>query len=391
MVLNYTEYPFTVNTTKLCVVHRQRHYLSSNNIIFKAMLLNTPKTPNTPRTGFLSKAITFQSAMLALIATILLVIALKEGQVIFMPILIALFLSFILRPIVVGLEAIKVPTLIASLFSLAMVFGIFFLLGSILSVSFNSLYERVPFYVMRLREIALDSAGWLQIRGIDIDTQTLSSLFDSNTIAGYLGSWFMSVINGIKYGFIVFFTTLFIQLETSRFHDKVLQAFGNESPFRSYFKNIGLDIQRYLLFKTLISLGTGVCIYAFLKIMNVDFALLWGFLTFVLNFIPSVGSMVAGLPPILIAMVQFDNPLRYGAIVGLGCLAIQVFFGNYLDPRLMGENLNVSPLIIFISLIFWGWIWGPIGMLMAVPLIVCVKLAFGYFDKTKPFSTLMEK
>jgi len=330
------------------------------------------------------------TVFLALLAAIAVVTVLKVGQSIFLPITISIFLSFALRPLVHALQRWKIPITLASLISLAVVFAFLTLLGSLLSMSLASLNERLPFYLEKLRELTVQGIAWLEDWGIYVNRNEILKQINPNTVASLIGQSFLSMFNAVKYGFIVFFVTLFALIESGRLKNKVFSIYGEGSPFQKYFAEIGQDIQRYLFFKSLISLSTGILIWLFLKILGVDFPLVWGFLAFLLNFIPSIGSIVAGIPPLLLTLVQYEHPLSYFIAVLLGILTIQVTFGNFLEPRVMGRSLNMSALVIFISLVFWGWIWGPIGMLLAVPLTVSTKLAFGVFPRTQHLSKLME-
>lgn len=325
-----------------------------------------------------------------IISVILTMAALKSAQLLFMSFTISLFLSFILRPLITLLEKIKIPTVLASLISLGSLFVLIYLIAGIIAVSFRSFSELIPFYTGKLTTYILDFTSKLDEVGIKTDVAYLLKQINPNTVASFVGKSLMSVVNVLTYSVIVFFTTLFMILETRTFQDKALVAFKGKFKVNDYFKNIGKDIQRYLVFKTLISLATGSLIYIALSIVGLDFALLWAFLAFLLNFIPSVGSIVAALPPILLALVQFDSPLKYAAIVGFIFLAVNILIGNYLDPKIMGDSFNISPLLIFMSLIFLGWLWGPIGMLLAVPLMVCLRLALYSFPKTHYIAILMQ-
>lgn len=330
------------------------------------------------------------TVFLALLATIAFVTVLKVGQPIFLPITISIFLSFALRPLVRVLQRWKIPITLASILSLALVFLVLSLLGSLLSMSLVSLNERLPFYLGKLRELTAQGLAWLENWGIYVNRSEILKQINPNTVASLIGQSFLSMFNVVKYGFIVFFVTLFALIETGRLKNKIFNIYGENSPFQKYFAVIGQDIQRYLFFKSLISLSTGVLIWLFLKVLGVDFPLVWGFVAFLLNFIPSIGSIVAGIPPLLLTLVQYEHPVSYFIAVLLGILAIQITFGNFLEPRIMGRSLNMSALVIFISLVFWGWIWGPIGMLLAVPLTVSTKLALSVFPRTQHLSKLME-
>ena len=132
-------------------------------------------------------------------------------------------------------------------------------------------------------------------------------------------------------------------------------------------------MQNYLAIKTLVSLATGVTAGVLVWALGLDFPLLWGLLAFIFNYIPNLGSVLAGVPPVLLAILQL-GPGRAVA-VALGYLVINTVFGNFIEPTLMGRRLGLSTLVVFLSLVFWGWVWGPVGMLLAVPLTMVIKIA----------------
>ena len=155
----------------------------------------------------------------------------------------------------------------------------------------------------------------------------------------------------------------------------------------SRFQEIFQNINKYIAIKTWISLGTGLLVYILLLIIGVDYAILWAVLAFVLNFIPTIGSIIALIPPALLTIVQ----LGFGeaGIVLVGYLIINTIMGNILEPRFMGKGLGLSTLVVFLSLIFWGWILGPIGMLLSVPLTITIKIALDSSDETRWLSVML--
>ena len=140
--------------------------------------------------------------------------------------------------------------------------------------------------------------------------------------------------------------------------------------------------------KTGTSLGTGIIATIWLTIIGVDYTLLWGFLTFLFNNVPTIGSIIAAVPPTLLALIQLGF---FSAVITLiGYVLINLTIGSFLEPRLMGKGLGISTLVVFLSLIFWGWVFGPIGMVLSVPLTMTIKIALSNFEKTEWVSTLMD-
>ena len=153
-------------------------------------------------------------------------------------------------------------------------------------------------------------------------------------------------------------------------------------------KTVDSQVRQYLVTKTLISLGTGILTWLVLLILGVDFPLVFGFIASVLNYIPNIGSTIAVLFPFALSLLQFESlGVPLGVILGLG--GTQMVMGNVVEPRIMGYRLNLSPLLILVSLIFWGWLWGMWGMILAVPMMAAIKIVMENLDPVKPIAALM--
>ena len=160
-------------------------------------------------------------------------------------------------------------------------------------------------------------------------------------------------------------------------------AFGNRLQNVERFGIMVKQVQRYLAIKTLISVATGICVGLWVSLLGLGFPLLWGLVAAIFNYIPNLGSILAAIPPVLFAIVQFGP--GHAAVVAIGYLVINVVFANFLEPYLMGRRLGLSTLVVFLSLVFWGWVWGPVGMLLSVPLTVIIKIAL---ENTEDFRWL---
>ncbi len=329
------------------------------------------------------------SIYLGIIAFFFIFAFLKVAQTITLPLVLSILLAFLLRPVIHFLREKKVPPVLSSILSLSIVFVVIAIFGSMLIVPVNDFIGKIPFYSGRLTTIVSSFAEPLTALGISPDLSSLLGQIDSKAVASLFGQGMASIITFFKYGILVFFLTLFLLIESERLSEKAITAFGSNSRIPESISNISSQIQQYLFYKTLISLATGIIVYIFLSIIGVHFAIVWALLAFLLNFIPSVGSIVASAPPILLALVQFESPIKWALITILGLLAIQLTIG-YLDPQIMGESLNISTFIVFFSMVFWGWIWGPIGMLLGVPLTVCAKVILLQNPNTRKIALLLE-
>ena len=187
-----------------------------------------------------------------------------------------------------------------------------------------------------------------------------------------LGGTVRGVASALSYVLLVVLTMIFMLFEALNFPAKLEAALGPHSQLLRYVDAIGAQIVRYLEMKTLISVLTGVLLGGWTALLGVPFPLLWGLLAFALNFIPNIGSILAAISPVLLALILHGGG-RAG-LVAVGYLAVNIGIGNLLEPRLMGRRVGLSTLVVFLSLILWGWVWGAAGMLLSVPLTMVVKI-----------------
>ncbi|KAA3633952.1 MAG: AI-2E family transporter [Bacteroidetes bacterium] len=206
-----------------------------------------------------------------------------------------------------------------------------------------------------------------------------------------LGSIFSSLSSIIGNAFMILIYTLFIVLEETKFRDKLKMLFPEEDKYERFnelLDKIEDSISQYLGLKTVVSIITGVLSYIALLIIGVDSPAFWAFLIFVLNFIPTVGSLVATVFPAIFSLLQFGTvtpAILVLVIVG----AIQIVVGNIIEPRLMGTSMNISPLVTIISLSVWGVIWGVVGMVLSVPITVVMIIIFSQFEPTRRIAILL--
>ena len=200
-----------------------------------------------------------------------------------------------------------------------------------------------------------------------------------------------SVVSLARNLVLVTVVLFFLLLGKPYFRYKMLMIFNRHDAeqVRQMEKNISSDISRYLLVQFLISAVTGILVWLSLSLLEIDFAATWGMLAFFLNFIPTLGSIIASIPPILVAMVQYYPVLSKPILVLITLLAIQQIMGNFLTPKVLGDRLDLSPVTILVSLLFFGWMWGIVGALMATPLAVILKLLCAQIEMLRPLSIMM--
>jgi len=187
--------------------------------------------------------------------------------------------------------------------------------------------------------------------------------------------------------FLIIFTVIFLLLEATSLPGKLQLVLTSSRGDPDYFKRFTSGVQRYLGIKTIASLVTGVAAAALTAAFGLDFPLLWGLLAFSFNYVPSIGSLIAAIPPVVLALVQID--FFQAAMIGLGYFVINITIGGVIEPRVVGRGLGLSTLVVFLSLVFWGWVFGPVGMLLSVPLTMTVKIALESSNRTAPIAILL--
>ena len=312
-------------------------------------------------------------------ACLVVVIAgLRAAATVVLPFLVAVFLAVVSVPLMRWLERHKVPQPLAVLGTVLSAVGVIILLGLVVGQTVSAFTAAAPGYQARLQDlmdsvvVLLDDVGVPaeEIRALDL---LPPGLFDM--VGGVVGA----IASFASNTFLVLLTAVFIMMEAAGFGAKLRAAFGQDANF-GQFEQMTQQVQKYLVIKTAISAGTGLVVGLWVAALGLDFALLWGLVAFILNFIPNLGSIIAAVPAVLLALVQF-GPARAG-VIALGYVVINLIFGNFVEPLLMGRRLGLSTLVVFVSLVFWGWVWGPIGMLFSVPLTMVVKIAL---ENTKDF------
>jgi predicted PurR-regulated permease PerM len=311
------------------------------------------------------------SALITFAAAIVVVAGLRAAADLLLPLLVALFLAMISLPLMHGLQRLKSPGGVAAALAvvteLAALAGVVALVGG----SIRGFTEAAPRYQARLEVLYGRALDGLTGLGLQFDEPTLRGLLDPGLAFEMVGGALRGVAGVLSRTLIVVLIVLFMLLEAAGFPEKLEAAFGPRSA-KARYDRIRDDVLKYLGIKTLISLVTGTLVGLAMAIVGIDFPVLWGVLAFLLNYVPNLGSILAAIPPVLLALVQFG--IGRAIAVAAVFAAINVLLGNLLEPRLMGRRLGLSTLVVFLSLIFWGWVWGPVGMLLSVPLTMIVKI-----------------
>ena len=322
------------------------------------------------------------SAIMISAAIVIVVYGMQMAKVILVPFLIAVFLALITVRPMLWLQQKRVPSILAALAIVSMIMLILAIVGTILGTSIGDFTAAIPAYQARLDTIVDGAIKFVaeNVKG-DASIESLGDMVDPGWAMGLAATILNSLKDVLTNTFLIIFTMIFILLEASSGQTKFAAAFGGsesslEGP-RLFLQNLG----RYLGIKTVVSIATGFCAGLLTWSLGVDFPLLWAMLAFLLNYIPTIGSIIAAVPAVLLALVQL-GPGEAGA-TAIGFAAINVVFGNLVEPRLMGYGVGISPLIVFVGLVFWGWVFGPVGMLLSVPLTMTLKLALESDERTR--------
>jgi len=317
-----------------------------------------------------------------LAAIVVVIYGMQMASVVLVPFLIAVFLALITVRPMLWLQKKRVPAILAALIIVTVIMLVLAMVGMILGTSIADFTAALPGYQARLDRIVDGFLNFLaKYFRDDQSIESLGDMVDPGWAMGLAATILNSLKDVLTNTFLIFFTMIFILLEASSVQIKVEAAFGRtenslDRP-RVFLQNIG----RYLGIKTIVSFATGICAGVLTWSIGVDFPLLWAMLAFLLNYVPTIGSIIAAVPAVLLALVQL-GPGEAGA-TALGFAGINVIFGNLLEPRLMGYGVGISPMIVFIGLVFWGWVFGPVGMLLSVPLTMTLKLALESDERTR--------
>lgn len=289
----------------------------------------------------------------------------------------------------IGYKKFKIPWFLAMIFSLATYIVIFWVIGKMMNSNIQEVIALLPKYQERLSSLYIQGLNYFQIP----PTIDAYSVFQKIDIATQFTNVVSSITSIFSNAGLIFFYVMFILLEYRFFSEKIQLMFKTPQKRTTAIELIDRikgDIKSYFLIKTIVSFTTASIAYLFMVLFWLDFALFWAMIIFFLNFIPNVWSIIAYSFPVILSLIQFDN--FYTTFVLLGIfIGIEVLMGNIIEPKFMGNKLNLSPLVILIALGFWGSIWGIVGMLLSVPLMVIINIILSKFETTRPIAVLLSE
>jgi len=262
-----------------------------------------------------------------------------------------------------------------------------FLFAAVYMRLINAFSRALPGYETRLSEITVGIVSWLQNLGLEVSRETLNDYFDPGKILKMAMNTLTKIQGLLTNAFLILLTVIFIMLEVSAFPQKLQAALKDPEQSLGRFRQFTASVNRYPALKSLFSFVTGLLIWIWLSILGGDFPLLWGLLAFLFNYVPNIGSIIAAIPAVLLALIQYG--MGSALLTCLGYAVVNVLIGSIIEPRVMGRGLGLSTLVVFLSLVFWGWVLGPVGMLLSVLLTMIVKIALESNEETHWLAILL--
>lgn len=308
---------------------------------------------------------------LSIITVIVVLSVIKALQNIFLPLMIAFFIVLLFQPVNRFLVKNKIPKSVTIFFDLIILIILFAGIINLLFASFTEFAERLPEYKIKLDKILQIYAGHLGIKNF-----TLTKFLEENiNFSGLFRGIFSSTVSMLSTTILVLFFFIFLSSGIEKFTETIIKYFSKKGDDRlqNRIKNIPQQIQKYIVTKTFISLLTAILVGIILFLFEVDFWLIWVTLTFLLNFIPNFGSIIATILPTAMVLVQFDSAGKALLFLVISSV-VQNVVGNFLEPKILGEKLGLNPIVILLSLLIWGYVWGIAGMFLAVPFTAVIKI-----------------
>jgi predicted PurR-regulated permease PerM len=326
--------------------------------------------------------------ILLMIACIFIVLAgLKTATNLLVPFLLSIFIAIVCNPLIEKASQFKIPRFISVIFVIVIFVSIALSLAGLVSKSLNQLMILIPEYRIQLVEQFTWLTAQLAQYKIIISTELLFEYFDPAAAMG-LAATMLSGLGGVMANlFLIILTVIFMLFEAPSLPSKLHIALDDPDRRMKQIDQFLTSVNHYIAIKTVVSIATGLTVSLMLWAFGLDFFLLWGVLAFLLNYIPNIGSIIAAVPAMSLAVLQLG--IAPAGFIGLGYLIINTVMGNVVEPRYLGRGLGLSTLVIFLSLIFWGWLLGTVGMLLSVPLTMIIKIGLESSKEGRWFAILL--
>jgi AI-2 transport protein TqsA len=326
------------------------------------------------------------SFLIGAAAFVVVIAGMQAAAPLLVPFLLAAFVAIICLPPMHWLIARRVPAGLAVLLITLGLILISVLVGVFLGTSIADFSHNLPTYQTNLQHQTGALLDWLGRRGLTLNSQLLRDSLNPAVAMGLAGKMVAGLGNALANTFLIVLTVILLLIEGAALPHK-WRLMGRHAPSTASFGRFVESVNAYLAIKGWVSLATGVVIAIWLAVLGVDYPVLWGLVAFLFNFVPNIGSIIAAVPALLLALVQLGPGSALAAAAGY--LVVNIVMGNVIEPRFMGKGVGLSTLVVFLSLVFWGWVLGPVGMLLSVPLTMIVKLACESNPETRWIAVLL--
>ncbi|GLR72791.1 AI-2E family transporter [Agaribacter marinus] len=325
--------------------------------------------------------------LIVMAALVIVLAGIKAASVIVVPFLLSAFIAIAVSPLINWSARYKVPRWLSVTLVILLIVVIGFMLAGLITQSLAEFRQNMPIY----REQLSGEFAWiiekLTVANIELDQGLIVSYLDPGMAMTMASNFITGMGTVLSNVFLILLTVIFMLFEAESMPKRVHIAMADPEMQLTHIDRFLASVNQYLVIKMLVSLGTGVFIGVWLYMLGVDHFMLWSVLAFMLNFIPNIGSIIAAIPAVLMAFVEFG--FAKAGLAGLGFIIVNTVMGNVIEPRFMGKGLGLSTLVVFLSLIFWGWLLGTVGMLLSVPLTMVVKIALESREESRWLAVLL--
>ena len=323
--------------------------------------------------------------LLGFAATIIVIAGLRAASNLLIPVVVAGLLALVSFPLVTWLRARSVPTVGAVLLTVLLVVAVIAGPAAIVTAAATRFGANVPQYRAALTDMSASTFEWLAEQGL----LPAAPLVDPGAILDWMTFAVTGLATLLSNLFLILLIMAFILLEAAELRPKLRAAFGMSDREIGRLSGSSQQVYDFVWLKTIVSVATGLLAGVWVAVLGIDFAVLWGLLAFLLNYIPNFGSLIAAIPPVLLGLIQYGP--GSAVLVGIGYVALNIVVGSVLEPRLMGRRLGISPLALLVSLVFWGWLWGAVGLLLAVPMTMAIRVVFEDFEQLRWLAVLIAR
>lgn len=327
------------------------------------------------------------SPLINMAAFVVVVAGMKAAAPLVVPFLLAVFLAIICAPPLFWMQKKGIPEIIGMLLLIVAIVGLWLFFVTLVGSSMTDFSSNVPRYQERLLVQTASWWQWLDGHGVTLDKAILSDTFNPGRVLKMAANTLNGLGGMLTNTFVIFLTFFFILSEAAGFPCKLRAIQGKESLALEKYGEIASGVNRYIVIKTITSLITGAIVALSLSLQGLDYAIMWGVVAFLLNFIPNIGSIIAAVPAVLLSLVQLGGVAAL--VTATVYLTVNVVIGSIVEPRVMGKGVGLSVLVVFLSLAFWGWVLGPVGMLLSVPLTMAVRIALDGIEHTRWLAILL--